>query len=54
MFFEVDSRGRFRVACEVPFEKLVNAMRNFLEGAFQPDTFLPLPYNIKVPTACLP
>ncbi len=39
---------------KLPFEKLVHALRNFPKGAFQPDTFLPLAYNIKVPTACLP
>ncbi|CAM6030308.1 unnamed protein product [Sphagnum balticum] len=33
---------------KLPFEKLVHALRNFPEGALQPDTLLPLAYNIKV------
>jgi hypothetical protein len=37
---------------KLPFEKLVHALRNFPEGALQPDTLLPLAYNIKVPMAC--
>jgi len=37
---------------KLPFEKLVQALRNFPEGALQPDTLLPLAYNIKVPMAC--
>ncbi|KAH9572565.1 hypothetical protein CY35_02G157900 [Sphagnum magellanicum] len=34
---------------ELPFEKLVHALHNFPRRALQPNTFLPLAYNIKVP-----
>lgn len=35
---------------QLPFEKLVHALRNFPEAALQPDVLLPLAYNIKVPS----
>jgi hypothetical protein len=39
---------------KLPFEKLVHALCNFLEGALQPNTIMSLTYNIKVPTTYYP
>jgi hypothetical protein len=39
---------------KLPFEKLVHALCNFLEGALQPDIVISLTYNIKVPTTYYP
>uniref|UniRef100_A0A7I4B5C9 Rab-GAP TBC domain-containing protein n=3 Tax=Physcomitrium patens TaxID=3218 RepID=A0A7I4B5C9_PHYPA len=33
---------------QLPFEKLIHALRNFPEDSLQPDVLLPLAYNIKV------
>nr|ACU20228.1 unknown [Glycine max] len=33
---------------KLPFEKLIHALKNFPEGAMNPDTLLPLAYSIKI------
>jgi len=54
IFLKWTQEGGLGWHVKLPFENLVHALCNFPKGGFQPNTLLPLAYNIKVSTIYFP